>query len=85
MNDHTQGGGVQDVTQIQFKVLLPNGCQGQGAKKNLGQRANKNLKPKRIKTFDNKLLLNGASSDKSEETNQQGLERAIQNRLVCFN
>ena len=34
MNDHTQGGGVQDVIQIQFKVLLPSGCQGQGANKN---------------------------------------------------
>ena len=28
MNGHTQGGGVQDVIQVQFKVLLPNGCQG---------------------------------------------------------
>ena len=56
MNDHTQGGGVQDVIQIQFKVLLLNGCQGQGAKKNLGQRANKNLKPKRIKMFDTKYF-----------------------------
>ena len=54
MNDHTLGGGVQNVIQVQFKVLLPNGCQGQGAKKNLGQRANKNLKPKRIKTFDDR-------------------------------
>ena len=69
MNDHTQGGGVQDVIPIQFKALLPNGCQGQGANKNLGQRANKNLKPKRIKTFGVKEFSNGASSGKSEDAN----------------
>ena len=69
MNDHTQGGGVQDVIQVQFKVLLPNGCQGQGAKKNLGQRANKNLKPKRIKTFDAKYFSNGARSENFEDAN----------------
>ena len=33
--------------QIQFKVLLPNGCQGQGSQQESG--ANKNQEPTRIK------------------------------------
>ena len=35
MNDYTQGGGVQDVIWVQFKVLLPNGCQGQKPKESM--------------------------------------------------
>ena len=34
MNDHTQGGGVQVVNQVQFKVLLLSGCQGLRSQKN---------------------------------------------------
>ena len=47
MNDHTQGGGVQDVIQVQFKVLLPNGCQGQGAKKESGTKSQQESEAKK--------------------------------------
>ena len=69
MNDHTQGGGVQDVIQIQFKVLLPSGCQGQGANKN--QRGTVNpavvVFQQREALFDALELSNATEFEKSEE------------------